>query len=110
MASTFKLIAPGSTRLGWIGTGVMGASMCGHLMKAGFDMTVYIRSRSKGEALIDNGARWADSPRLVAEQSDIVFAIVGFPRDVKEVFLGSDGALAGSKPGDVLVDMTTNTI
>lgn len=102
-------IAPGKTRIGWIGTGVMGASMCGHLMKAGFSTTVYTRSREKAEVLLASGAIWADSPREVAENSDVVFAIVGFPRDVREVFLGEDdGALAGTKPGDVLVDMTTS--
>lgn len=102
-------IAPGKTKVGWIGTGVMGASMCGHLLKAGFATTVFTRSREKAQGLVDQGAAWAASPRAVAEQSDVVFAIVGFPRDVREVFLCPDkGALAGSKPGNVLVDMTTS--
>lgn len=105
---SFQSISPGLTRLGWIGTGVMGASMCGHLMKAGFEMTVFNRTRSKADGLIGSGARWADSPRAVAEQSDVVFAILGFPSDVREVFLGEQGALAGSKAGNVLVDMTTS--
>jgi 3-hydroxyisobutyrate dehydrogenase len=104
----FKVVKPGSTKLGWIGTGVMGASMCGHLIKAGFEMTVFNRSKSKAQGLVDAGARWADSPRRVAEQSDVVFCIVGFPSDVREVFLSADGALTGSKPGNVLVDMTTS--
>lgn len=102
-------MAPGKTKVGWVGTGVMGASMCGHLLKAGFATTVFTRSREKAQGLIDQGASWAASPRAVAEQSDVVFAIVGFPRDVREVFLCPDkGALAGSKPGNVLVDMTTS--
>jgi 3-hydroxyisobutyrate dehydrogenase len=101
-------ISPGSTRLGWIGTGVMGSSMCGHLMAKGFAMTVYNRSRSKAQQLLDKGASWAGTPRMVAQQSDVVFAIVGFPRDVREVFLGPDGLLAGSRAGSVLVDMTTS--
>ena len=102
-------VAPGKTKVGWIGTGVMGASMCGHLLKAGFATTVYTRSREKAQNLIDRGATWAASPREVAAQSDVVFAIVGFPRDVKEVFLcPENGALAGSKPGNILVDMTTS--
>lgn len=105
---TVRTVAPGSTRLGWIGTGVMGQSMCGHLMAKGFAVTVYNRSRAKAQPLLDRGAAWANSPRQVAEQSDVVFAIVGFPRDVREVFLGPDGALAGSKPGHILVDMTTS--
>ena len=101
-------IVPGVTRLGWVGTGVMGSSMCGHLIAKGFTLTVYNRSRAKAQPLLDRGAAWANSPRLVAQQSDVVFAIVGFPKDVREVFLGSDGALAGAKAGSVLVDMTTS--
>jgi 3-hydroxyisobutyrate dehydrogenase len=101
-------IAPGKTRIGWIGTGVMGSSMCGHLIGRGFSATVYNRTRAKAEPLLAKGAAWADDPRDVAEQSDVVFTIVGFPRDVREVVLGPDGALAGSKPGNILVDMTTS--
>ncbi|WP_425613895.1 NAD(P)-dependent oxidoreductase [Anatilimnocola sp. NA78] len=101
-------IVPGQTRLGWIGTGVMGSSMCSHLIAKGFQMTVTTRSRSKAQALLDRGANWASTPRDVAQRSDVIFAIVGFPRDVREVFLGQDGALAGSKPGNILVDMTTS--
>ena len=101
-------IEPGKTRIGWIGTGVMGASMVGHLMKAGFSATVYSRTRAKAESLIEQGAAWAESPRMVAEASDVVFSIVGFPSDVREVMLGEDGALAGAAEGCVLVDMTTS--
>lgn len=101
-------IIPGQTRLGWIGTGVMGSSMCSHLIGRGFQMTVTTRSRSKAQPLLDRGATWASSPREVASRSDVIFGIVGFPRDVREVFLGNDGALAGSKPGNILVDMTTS--
>ena len=107
--SPVKKIDTSTTKIGWIGTGVMGASMCGHLLKAGFATTVYTRSREKAQRLLDQGAAWADSPRAVAERSDVVFAIVGFPSDVREVFLCPDnGALAGCQPGDVLVDMTTS--
>ncbi len=101
-------ITPGTTRLGWIGTGVMGQSMCGHLLAKGFSCTVYNRSKAKAQGLLDKGAKWGNTPRQVAEQSDVVFGIVGFPRDVREVFLGTDGALAGSKQGNILVDMTTS--
>jgi 3-hydroxyisobutyrate dehydrogenase len=101
-------IEPGTTKLGWIGTGVMGTSMCAHLLAQGFAMTVYSRTKSKAEGLLAKGAQWADSPRTVAEQSNVVFAIVGFPRDVREIMLGKDGALAGARPGSVLVDMTTS--
>jgi 3-hydroxyisobutyrate dehydrogenase len=101
-------IAPGSTKLGWIGTGVMGQSMCSHLMAKGFSMTVYNRSKSKAQPLLERGAAWGDTPEQVAAKSDVVFAIVGFPKDVREVFLGRQGALSGAKPGTVLVDMTTS--
>ena len=103
-----KKIIPGETRIGWIGVGVMGASMCGHLMTAGFSATLYNRSRDKAKTLLDRGARWADSPKAVAEASDVVFSIVGFPADVRAVTLGSDGSLAGCRPGTILVDMTTS--
>lgn len=101
-------VVPGKTRLGWIGTGVMGNSMCGHLLAKGFACTIYNRSKSRAEGLLAKGARWADSPKAVAEASDVVFTIVGFPSDVRAVVLGPDGTLAGSKPGNILVDMTTS--
>src|ERR1043166_1348738 len=99
---------PGKTRIGWIGTGVMGRWMCQHLMTKGYSATVFNRSKDKAKPLLDEGAAWGDTPRAVAERSDVVFAIVGFPRDVREGFLGEDGALAGTKAGGVLVDMTTS--
>jgi 3-hydroxyisobutyrate dehydrogenase len=99
---------PGKTRIGWVGTGVMGRWMCQHAIQKGYAATVYNRSREKAQPLLDLGAAFADSPRAIAERSDIVFAIVGFPKDVREVFLGPDGALTGSKPGTILVDMTTS--
>ncbi|MBL8866880.1 MAG: NAD(P)-dependent oxidoreductase [Gemmataceae bacterium] len=99
---------PGKTRIGWIGTGVMGRWMCEHAMKKGFAATVFNRSREKAQPLLDLGATFAETPKAVAANSDVVFAIVGFPADVREVFLGTDGALAGARPGAVLVDMTTS--
>jgi 3-hydroxyisobutyrate dehydrogenase len=101
-------IAPGATRLGWIGTGVMGGSMCGHLLARGFALTVHSRTRSKAEPLLERGARWADTPQAVAAQSDVVFTLVGFPRDVRQVILGPAGVLAGARPGSIVVDMTTS--
>ena len=101
-------IEPGTTKIGWIGTGVMGASMCGHLIDAGFSTTVYSRTKSRAESVLSKGAAWADSPRAVAEASDVVFAIVGFPSDVREVVLGDQGAVAGCRKGSVVVDMTTS--
>jgi 3-hydroxyisobutyrate dehydrogenase len=104
----FTKAEPGKTRIGWIGTGVMGRWMCQHLMTKGYAATVYNRTRDKVKPLLEAGATYAETPQKVAERSDVVFAIVGFPRDVREVFLGPQGALAGSKPGTVLVDMTTS--
>jgi 3-hydroxyisobutyrate dehydrogenase len=101
-------IVPGKTRIGWIGTGVMGSSMCGHLMAKGFAATVYNRTREKAQGLLDQGAAWADTPRQVAQQSDVIFTIVGYPRDVRAVTLGPEGALAGCRAGNIVVDMTTS--
>ena len=101
-------VTPETTRLGWIGTGVMGASMAGHLLAAGYPMTVFTRSREKAADLEAAGAEWADTPAAVAAAADVTFAIVGFPDDVRDVFLGSDGALAGAAAGSTLVDMTTS--
>ncbi len=107
-AADLPLVSPSTHRLGWIGTGVMGASMCENLMLAGFSATIYNRTKSKAEKLLTLGARWATSPRAVAEQSDVIFSIVGYPADVREVILGNDGSLAGCRPGAILVDMTTS--
>jgi len=99
---------PGKTRIGWVGTGVMGSSMCGHLMAAGYEAIVFNRTAAKAQPLVAKGAKLADSPRSVALASDVVFTIVGYPHDVREVTLGERGTLAGSRPGTVLVDMTTS--
>jgi 3-hydroxyisobutyrate dehydrogenase len=96
-----------ATRVGWVGTGVMGASMCGHLQKAGYSLTVHSRTRAKARALLDAGASWAESPADVARASDVVFTIVGFPPDVREVYFGQRGLLASVRAGCVLIDMTT---
>jgi 3-hydroxyisobutyrate dehydrogenase len=100
--------SPSSTRIGWIGTGVMGASMCGHLLRHGYQATITTRSRGRAEGLLADGATWAMTPAEVAAASDIVFSMVGFPEDVREVLLGPEGALSGAQPGVVLVDMTTS--
>ena len=85
-----------------------GSSMCGHLIAAGYKATVFNRTAEKANALVEKGAKLADSPRAVAAASDVVFTIVGYPHDVREVTLGPDGTLAGAKAGTVLVDMTTS--
>ncbi len=101
-------IVPGKTRIGWIGTGVMGKSMCGHLLRAGFSATVYNRSREKTQPLVELGAQVAASPAEVAENSDVILTIVGFPHDLREVTLGPTGTLTKASAGKILVDMTTS--
>jgi 3-hydroxyisobutyrate dehydrogenase len=86
----------------------MGASMCGHLMAAGYRATIFTRTRSRAEPLLARGAAWADTPGAVAAASDVVFTIVGYPADVRAVILGPDGVLAGAAPGTILVDMSTS--
>jgi 3-hydroxyisobutyrate dehydrogenase len=94
-------------RIGWIGTGVMGVSMCGHLLTKGHVVTVFNRTKARALPLLDKGAVWADSPRVVAENSDAVFTMVGFPQDVRDVYFGANGVLVGAKRSAILVDMTT---
>ncbi len=103
---SFKLPSP--LRIGWIGTGVMGVSMCGHFIRQGYNVTVFTRSREKAEGLLEQGAEWAESPNDVALSSDVVFTIVGFPNDVRDVYLGDQGLLAGVRAKHVFVDMTTS--
>lgn len=95
-------------RIGWIGTGVMGAPMCSHLIGAGHELTVYTRTRSKASSLLDKGASWCGSPAEASEKSDFVFTIVGYPEDVEEVYFTDNGILSASRAGTVLIDMTTS--
>lgn len=104
---TLNTAAPGTTRVGWVGTGVMGLSMCGHVMSKGYPVTVHNRTRAKAQPLVDRGATWAATPRDVAEASDIVVSIVGFPPDVRDVYLGSAGVIGGLRAGAIAIDMTT---
>ncbi len=98
-----------SHSIAFIGTGVMGRSMAGHLLKAGHTLHVFNRTRARAEALLDAGAHWHDSAGAAATEADFVFTIVGFPADVEETYFGPDGVLARAKPGAVLVDMTTSS-
>lgn len=95
-------------KIGWIGTGVMGRSMCLHLRKAGYEVVVYNRSKDKAQDLVEAGAIWSDSPAGVADGSDVIFSIVGYPHDVEEVYLGSGGVLQASARGSMIIDMTTS--
>lgn len=105
--STFKLTDKPS--IGWIGTGVMGRSMLGHLLEKGYKGFVYTRTKSKALSLIEKGATWCGSAGEVARQSDVVFTMVGFPVDVREVYLSPGALIDSAKPAAVLVDMTTTS-
>ncbi len=96
-------------KIGWIGTGVMGASMAGHLQDAGHELTVYNRTKAKADALVANGARWADTPAEAVADAEVVFMIVGYPKDVEVVALGNDGILSSAPSGSILVDCTTSS-
>jgi 3-hydroxyisobutyrate dehydrogenase len=97
-----------STRIGWIGTGVMGSSMAGHLVEAGYQLDIHNRTRARASDLVERGARWCDSPREVASEAEVVFLMLGYPVDVRETVLGEDGILEVLKPGSLLIDMTTS--
>lgn len=102
------MIAPGNT-IGFVGTGVMGAPMAGHLLDAGYRLVVHNRTRARAQGLLDRGARWSDTAGGVAEAADAVITIVGYPADVEEVYLGADGLVESARPGTLLVDMTTSS-
>jgi 3-hydroxyisobutyrate dehydrogenase len=108
MSESLSSISPGETRIGWIGTGVMGASMARHLAEAGFELDIYTRTKSKAQDLLDRGAHWHDSVASLAESADVIFTIVGFPHDVRSIYLDANGLIASGKPGQILVDMTTS--
>ena len=95
-------------RIGWIGTGVMGAPMCAHLMGAGYEVHVYTRTKSKASRLVDQGAGWCESPGEAAHGAEFVFTMVGYPADVEEVYFSGSGILENAERGAVLVDMTTS--
>ncbi|GKV42856.1 hypothetical protein SLEP1_g50219 [Rubroshorea leprosula] len=103
-----KPVIPSQTRLGWIGTGIMGSLMASRLLAAGYSLTVYNRTIEKALALQSQGAHVVSSPIEVARRSDVVFTIVGNSRDVREVTLGPNGVLPGLNPGGVVVDMTAS--
>jgi len=102
-----KEVHPSQIKIGWVGTGVMGRWMCQHVMDLGYTATIFTRTKSKADPLLKAGATWADSPAEVAESSDIIFTIVGFPEDVRQVYLGENGILTMAKSGSIVVDMTT---
>ncbi|HTV21275.1 MAG TPA: NAD(P)-dependent oxidoreductase [Polyangiaceae bacterium] len=94
--------------VGFIGTGVMGSSMAGHLIKKGHPLYVYNRTRERARAVVDAGGRWCDTPADVARQSQVVITIVGTPADVESTYRGANGILSTAAPGSLLIDMTTS--
>lgn len=96
-------------KVGFIGTGVMGSSMVRHLLNADYDVNVFNRTKEKAMPLVEEGAVWQDSPAEVAEKSDVIFTIVGYPTDVEEVYFGDKGIFEGLSEGKIVVDMTTST-
>jgi 3-hydroxyisobutyrate dehydrogenase len=96
------------THIGWIGTGVMGSSMAAHLIEAGHQVDVHNRTRARADGLVERGAIWRDSPRELARDADVVFLMLGYPTDVREMALGEDGILEVMQSGSLLIDMTTS--
>lgn len=96
-------------KIAFIGTGVMGSSVIKHLIKANYDVTVYTRTKEKAKDLISQGAKWTETPSETVLAADIVFTMVGYPKDVEEVYFGENGIFVGSKEGQILIDMTTSS-
>lgn len=101
------IVSPPEAKIGWIGTGIMGAPMAMHLVEAGYDVSVYSRTKSKAEKHIAKGCTWYDTPSAMAGSCNIVFTIVGYPKDVEEVYFGKTGILKTLKKDSVVIDMTT---
>ncbi len=97
------------TIIGFIGTGVMGNSMSRHILDAGFQLIVYTRSKEKAQDLLENGAKWAVSPEELAQQADVIISMVGYPKDVEEIYLGEKGILKDTGRTKYVIDMTTST-
>ena len=95
--------------IGFIGTGVMGKSMASHLLAGGYSVRVYNRTEEKAKDLVEQGAIWCESPKVVASESDLIITMVGFPKDVQSVYLGPEGLIENSRAGTLLIDMTTSS-
>lgn len=96
-------------RVGFIGLGIMGQHMAGHILAGGYELHVNSRTRAKADALVERGAIWYESPGEVAATSDILITIVGYPVDVESIYLEPGGILDRARPGAVLIDMTTSS-
>ncbi|EAD2936802.1 NAD(P)-dependent oxidoreductase [Listeria monocytogenes] len=96
-------------KIGFVGTGVMGSSMAGHLLEAGYEVLVYTRTKTKAEDLLDKGALWVETPGELANKVDILISMVGYPKDVEGLYLGGNGFLENLAVGTVAIDMTTSS-
>ena len=103
------MTAAKNLKAAFIGTGIMGAPIAGHIMDAGYDVAVYNRTKEKADALIARGATWADSPAVAVADVDVVFTMVGYPSDVEDVYLSTDGLIRVAKKGAWLIDLTTSS-
>ncbi|USK71460.1 NAD(P)-dependent oxidoreductase [Peribacillus asahii] len=95
--------------IGFIGTGVMGKSMAHHLLKAGYELYVYTRTKGKAEELLNQGAKWVDTPKELAQHANVIITMIGYPKDVEDIYLGEQGLIVNGKPGTYMIDMTTST-
>jgi len=103
------ILSPQKTTVGFIGIGVMGHSMAGHILDAGYKLHVYNRTKSKTEDLVASGALWEDTVAGLSANCDVIITIVGMPSDVEQVYLGDGGIFKNVKPGSVVIDMTTSS-
>ena len=96
-------------KVAFVGTGIMGSAIAGHILDAGYDLTVNNRTKEKAEGLLARGAKWADTPAEAAKDADVVFTMVGYPNDVEDVYLATDGLIRAARKGAWLVDLTTSS-
>lgn len=109
MKGWIVVLNPDNTVIGFIGTGVMGKSMAGHLIDAGYPLIVYTRTKEKAAELITKGAEWAETPKEAAKKANVIFTMVGYPHDVEEIYFGEDGIIENGKQGSLFIDMTTSS-
>lgn len=103
------MMDPASTKIGFVGTGVMGSSMAKHLLNGGYEVHIYTRTKEKAAELLELGMVWHDSPGELASVCGVIVTIVGYPSDVEAIYLGEGGIVRSAKPGTFLIDMTTSS-
>ncbi|MFD1031150.1 NAD(P)-dependent oxidoreductase [Metaplanococcus flavidus] len=95
-------------KVGFIGTGVMGSSLVKHLLEGGHEVSIFTRTAAKAEDLLEAGAQWKESPKLLAQDAEVIFTMVGYPIDVEQIYFGEEGIINNAKKGTVLIDLTTS--